>query len=252
MRGRFTQAAASSTLWHERLGHPSRQVLATLSNKLYISCTRHNSNLCHSCQLGKHARLPFDNSISSTSTPFELIHCDVWTLPVPSTSGFLYYLVLIDDFTHFCWTFPLRKKSEVASHLTTFVSYAHTQFGLSARAFQEDNGTEFVNNSMSSFLQQHDIALRLSCPYTSPQNGKAERMIRTINNIVRTLLIHAHMPSHFWAEALAASTYLFNRRPSSAVGNGIPFELLHHKPPSYDHLRVFGCSCYSNLSHSTT
>jgi histone deacetylase 1/2 len=73
-------------------------------------------------------------------------------------------------------------------------------------------------------------------------------MIRTINNIVRTLLIHAHMPSHFWAEALAASTYLLNRRPSSAVGNGIPFELLHHKPPSYDHLRVFGCLCYPNLT----
>jgi hypothetical protein len=31
--------------------------------------------------------------------------------------------------------------------------------------------------------------LRMSCPYTSPQNGKAERMIRTTNNIMHTLLI---------------------------------------------------------------
>jgi hypothetical protein len=28
----------------------------------------------------------------------------------------------------------------------------------------------------------------MSCPYTSPQNGKAERIIRSINNVIRTLL----------------------------------------------------------------
>jgi hypothetical protein len=30
----------------------------------------------------------------------------------------------------------------------------------------------------------------MSCPYTSPQNGKAERIIRTINNVIRTVRIN--------------------------------------------------------------
>jgi hypothetical protein len=32
------------------------------------------------------------------------------------------------------------------------------------------------------------------CPYTSAQNNKAERILRTLNSVVRTLLIHAAMP----------------------------------------------------------
>jgi len=31
----------------------------------------------------------------------------------------------------------------------------------------------------------------MSCPYTSPQNSKTERMIRTTNDVMRTLLIQA-------------------------------------------------------------
>jgi hypothetical protein len=34
----------------------------------------------------------------------------------------------------------------------------------------------------------------MSCPYTSQQNGKVERIIRSTNNVIRTLLIHASLP----------------------------------------------------------
>ncbi|WVZ78235.1 hypothetical protein U9M48_025981 [Paspalum notatum var. saurae] len=86
-----------------------------------------------------------------------------------------------------------------------------------------DNGREFVNTATASFLASHGTLLRLSCPYTSPQNGKAERIIRTLNNSTRTLLLHASMPPKYWAEALATATYLLNRRPSSSIQNRIPF-----------------------------
>ncbi|BAF23229.2 Os08g0236200 [Oryza sativa Japonica Group] len=87
--------------------------------------------------------------------------------------------------------------------------------------------------------------------YTSPQNGKAERVLRTINNSIRTLLIQASMPPSYWAEALATATYLLNRRPSTSVRNSIPYQLLHNKLPDYSNLRVFGCLCYPNLSATT-
>ena len=112
-------------------------------------------------------------------------------------SGFKYYLVLVDDYSHYCWTFPLRHKSEVHAHIVDFTNYAYTQFSLPVQCFQVDNGTEFINNATSTFLASRGIILRTSCPYTSAQNGKAERMLRTLNNIVRTLLIHAAMPSAY-------------------------------------------------------
>jgi len=109
--------------------------------------------------------------------PFELVHCDVWTSPVASVSGYQYYLVLLDDFTHFYWTFPLTRKSEVSTHITKFCNYVHTQFSLAIKAVQADNGTEFVNNTLHTLFASRGIHLRLSCPYTSPQNGKAECLL---------------------------------------------------------------------------
>jgi hypothetical protein len=51
--------------------------------------------------------------------------------------------------------------------------------------------------------------------------------------------------------ALATTTYLLNRRPSSSVGNKIPHQLLHGSFLEYSHLRVFGYLCYPNLSATT-
>jgi transposase InsO family protein len=243
--------AASSTTWHHHLGHPAPAALDSLRKKNFISCNKVERSICHSCQLGKHTRLPFSLSKSHTVASFELLHCDVWTSPVHSISDFSYYLVILDDYTHHCWTFPLKRKSNVHQHMVEFIAYANTQFGLPVKCFQADNGTEFVNNATASFLAARDILLRLSCPYTSPQNSKAERVLRTLNNSVRTLMLHASMPPSYWVEALAAATYLLNQRPSSSIGDKVPYVRLHGKPPQYDHLRVFGCLCYPNL-HATS
>lgn len=192
----------SSTIWHHRLGHPATTTIDTLRKLSSISCNKVDHTLCHSCQLGKHVRLLFSQSTSHTSTPFEIIHCDVWTSSIAIISGFRYYLVILYDFTHFCWTFPLVHKSKVHSHITNFCAYVLTQFSLPVRAVQADNGIEFVKCTLMTFLSSRGIRLRLSCPYTSPQNGKAERSLRMLNNISRTLLIHAHMPATYWAEDL--------------------------------------------------
>jgi hypothetical protein len=54
----------------------------------------------------------------------------------------------------------------------------------------------------------------MSCPYTSPQNGKAERIIRSINNVIHTLLFQTNLFGRYWAEGLHTATYLLNRLPT--------------------------------------
>jgi hypothetical protein len=89
---------------------------------------------------------------------------------------------------------------------------------------------------------------RFSCPHTSPQNGKAERGIRSINDIIRTLLFQPHFKPDYWVEALHTATYLFNRHPSRPLHLITPYEQLFLQPPDYSHLRSFGYLCYPNLS----
>jgi histone deacetylase 1/2 len=138
------------------------------------------------------------------------VHADVWTAPVSSFSGFKYYLVLIDDLTHYTWTFPLHAKSDVYACLLAFHAYVQTQFQLPLLALQTDNGKEFDNIALRRHCEHHGIVLRLSCPYTSSQNGKAERIIRTLNDCIRSLLLHAGMPIEYWEEALSIATHLIN------------------------------------------
>jgi hypothetical protein len=161
-------ATTSAELWHQRLGHPGQDAMSTLQRLSFIQCNKaRRTSVCHACQLGKHVRLPFSSSVSATSAIFDLIHCDLWTSPIISISGFRYYLVIVDDFSHFYWSFPFRQKSCVSRTLATFFSYARTQFGATIRSLQADNGTEFVNSAAESLLATHGTALRLSCPYTS-------------------------------------------------------------------------------------
>jgi hypothetical protein len=93
----------------------------------------------------------------------------------------------------------------------------------------------------------HGVQLRLVCPYTSAQNGRAKRMIRTTTNMICCLLFQTSLPSSYWAKALHIATHLV-RLPSKAVSHPTPHFALYDTTPSYDHLRMFDCASYPNTS----
>jgi hypothetical protein len=155
------------TTWHHRLGHPSPDALSSLSRSSFIHCFSNKHDLCHACQLGKHIRLPFYSPSNRAAKSFDLIHLDLWTSPVVSVSGSKYYLVILDDFTHYLCTFPFKLKSDTLNTLSNFFAFIATQFGTTVKAIQCDNGHEFDNSSTWTFLLSKGTQLRMSCPYTS-------------------------------------------------------------------------------------
>lgn len=165
-----------------------------------------------------------------------------------SNSGYKFYLVLLDDFSHYVWTFPLRHKSDVLPTIISFHAFVATQFQRPIQCLQTDNGKEFDSSASRAFYAKHGIVLRLTCPYTSQQNGRAEHVLRTLNDGLRALMFQASLPPSFWPDALATSTYLLNRRPCRPREHATPYELLFGTPPDYAHLRVFGCLCYPNTA----
>ena len=244
----FAATTAPHDVWQRRVGHPGHDAYRRLSQHISLPCNKqiNPSHLCHACQLGRHVRLPFSSSTTRTSRPFELVHCDLWTSPILSVSGNKYFLVILDDFTHFLWTVPLRQKSDAYAALSSFRAYLSTQFNLSLASIQCDNGREFDNAKLHSLAAMHGIHVRFSCPYTSQQNGKAERIIRTVNDIVRSLLFQASLPPRFWVEALHHATHVLNRLPTKTISAPSPYFALHNTHPDYSSLRIFGCLCYPN------
>jgi hypothetical protein len=192
-----TLTVVAPTTWHRCLDHPGPDALFSLSRSSFIQCTSNKHDFCHACQLGKHTRLPFCSSSHRAEHAFDLMHLDLWTSPVISLSGSKYYLVILDDFTHYLWTFPLNLKSDTFITLSNFFAYVSNQFGRKVKAIQCNNGREFDNSSTQIFLLSNDTQLWMSCPYTSPQNGKVKCIIRSIKNVIRTLLIQASLPGRY-------------------------------------------------------
>ncbi|XP_019158445.1 PREDICTED: uncharacterized protein LOC109155168 [Ipomoea nil] len=77
----FLSATASTSVWHDRLGHPHQrvlsQILSSCSVSGYSSNIRYSSGLCNACQLGKSARFPLPRVESSSSCVLDLIYTDI-------------------------------------------------------------------------------------------------------------------------------------------------------------------------------
>lgn len=91
----------------------------------------------------------------------------------------------------------------------------------------------------------------LSCVDTPQQNAIVERNHQQILNVARVLKLQSQIPLSYWGDCILAVVYLINRTPSKLLHNKTPYEMLFNKPPSFTHLRCFGCLCFiSTLTHN--
>ena len=69
-----------------------------------------SKNLCRSCLQGKQHREPFPKQASRRGiAPLQLVHMDLCgPLTDASLGGSLYFLLLVDDYSRFCWVFFLQ------------------------------------------------------------------------------------------------------------------------------------------------
>lgn len=67
--------SVSPEQWHHRLGHTNNETLKSLMSSQSFSCNKARLlSSCQACQFGKHIKLPFQKSNSSSLHPFEIIH----------------------------------------------------------------------------------------------------------------------------------------------------------------------------------
>ncbi|KAG2758966.1 hypothetical protein Pcac1_g28954 [Phytophthora cactorum] len=90
--------------------------------------------------------------------------------------------------------------------------------------------------SRTSTKRRHRAATTV--PYAHQTNGTAERAIRTIVTIGRSMLHHAKLDKRFWAEAAMTAIYVKNRLPSPKIEHKTPFEIVYKSKPSVKHMRA--------------
>ncbi|KAJ0919654.1 putative RNA-directed DNA polymerase [Helianthus annuus] len=236
----------NSNLWHSRLGHPANQVLSILKDDLgVVDVVKHPCEICHRA---KQVRVPFPLSEHKTKNVGDLVHLDVWgPYKVTSRDGFKYFLTVVDDYSRAVWCYLMKNKTEVFENIENYYELVLTQFKKRIKIFRSDNGTEFINSKMEYFCKSKGILHQTSCSYTPQQNGVVERKHRHLLNLARSLLFQSYVPLSFWSDCVLTAVYIINRLPSSVLLGRSPYELMFGFKPSLEHLRIFGCLCFSTV-----
>lgn len=119
-----------------------------------------------------------------------------------------------------------------------------TQFDAKVKILRTGNGTEYMNKMFGDYLDSNGIIHQTSCPYTSAQNGVAERKNRHLLEVARSLMFTMNLPKTYWGDAILVAAYLINRMPLKTLNFLSPLEALKGKNEYIVPPKVFGCVCF--------
>ena len=240
--------------WHRRLGHCNvRTVIDMARNNVAKGMPIDLSSAppkCNECIIGKQARssVPKVREGSKATRRLERVFVDLCSpMHVPSKTGRLYSMNVIDDYSSYVWSVRLKSKDEAALALRVWHNAVVNQCGEKLKILVTDNG-ELLTHTITSWCAELGIEHQLTAPYTSAHNGRVERLHRTLMDKCRTMRLACNAPPFLWDEFYATATYLTTLTASSSIGGRTPFELWFGHPPSLSHLREIGCRAFALIS----
>ena len=168
-------------------------------------------DFCESCVSGKIHRSFFPKSgRERVEEPLGLIHSDLCgKISSPSLSHAEYFVVFIDDKTHYVWIYVVKHKHEAFQKFVEWKSLVKKSSGYKVKRLRT-NGGEYTSIEFESYLKKEGIEHQYTIPKTWEQNGVAERMNQTLVETVRTMIADSKLPHSFWAEALSTAAYMIN------------------------------------------
>ena len=126
----------SLAFWHAYLDHASSTWVQQLASRGLLGSVSTENFDCVSCQLGKQLTLPFNTSELISTDIFDFIHYDVWgPSSVSSIGGSRYFVVFIDDYSHYSWIFNMKHHSELLQVYSNFAKMVETQFSKRIKNF---------------------------------------------------------------------------------------------------------------------
>jgi len=266
------------TLIHHRMGHlgwkniyhlasseaitglpMSHSLLKSYATKISGSHMLTSTCPCDPCARAKGHRQPFHSISRAPPAPFSLyrifvdlsgpIHVQGQEYIVEVIGIQRYVSVIIDDYSRMLFVRIMSCKSGATSHIIDWLPQAENVTGKKLIYFHSDGGGEYMSTTLKQYLEEKGVKLLITSKHTPQHNGKAERSNRTIFEMARALLFHAHLDSVFWGYAIQCAVHILNRRiVYSNHTTKTPLELWSGIKPDVSHLRVFGCDAYVHLS----
>nr|GFA93526.1 putative ribonuclease H-like domain-containing protein [Tanacetum cinerariifolium] len=206
-----------SWLWHRRLNHLN---FGTINNhamkdlvRRFLRLKFENDHLYSACQHGKSKKHTHKPKAENTNLEvLNTLHMDLCgPMRVQTINGKKYILVIVDDHSRFTWVKFLRSKDETPEVVIKFITQIQVGLNKTVRYVCTDNGTEFVNHTMTEYYERIGIFHQKTVPRTPQQNGVVKRRNRTLVEAARTILIFSKALMFLWAEVVATACYTQNQ-----------------------------------------
>jgi hypothetical protein len=255
---------------HHRFNHLSFHKLQHMARRGIIPkrLSKCNVPTCSACLYGKATRRPWrnkpaKNKVSDPPTrPGQVVAVDQMSSPTPGLiaqiKGFLtgqryrYATVFVDHATKYGYTHMQKTQSAEetveAKHAFERLAASH---GVKVEHYHADNGIFDSKAWWNSCLASPAQGLTFAGVNAHHMNGRAERRIRELQEVARSMLLHAQsrwpsaVNTHLWPYAVRLAMDTYNEAPSKKGGPS-PLELFSQSTvrPNAKHWQPFGCPCY--------
>jgi hypothetical protein len=242
------------SLWHRRLVHTGKAKIEqalkhALAQGLKVDSDDPIPHICVPCVHGKQHCDPFPAKESHCSkTPFQCIHSNLHEVPCLTVSGYPYWLMFIDDCSHYAWIYLLKRKSKEFNAFKLFKAMVEKKYNAVIRSFHEDKGSGYIGHKWDAFCSEHGIWRKHTTRATPQQNGVAEHKNCMLAEIATAMLNKAKLPKSFWGKALATANKVLNMLPSAALLPDTTFyKIIEKRKPDYAPLQVFECRAFVHI-----
>jgi transposase InsO family protein len=171
---------------------------------------------CPVCQTVKHGPAP-RHGLMQTYEPNafgDRLHVDLTGPHIPSRQGCTYIMTAIDAYTRFLIAVPIRHKSAEAV-AQALVEKVFIPFG-AWRVMVSDQGKDFNNSILDSVARLLGINKVRTTSYRPSSNGVVERVHRTLNNLMCTVVSEKQRD---WQDRLPALVAAYNAAYHEGIGH---------------------------------
>jgi len=244
-----TRMDGEAELWHSRFNHFGFENLKRVVGMVdgipasVADAKRVLGTVCVPYVYSKMARASHNRS-TATKTKCELVHTDVDGPLTESLGGSVDFMTLMEDSTCFITATPIKTKGMVPEVIKARITQLETLTGLKVKLVRHDGAKEYVRHDLKVSYENKGITSEKMAPYSSQQNGEAERANRYIMEHARAALLDAGAEKELWAEAPSSVIHVLN--PSPKAGKDVtPLEALTGRRPDIRGFLVWGSRAWA-------
>ena len=197
---------------------------------------------CRFCAKGKITNSHMSSSNNRATKPGDVVCCDsAGPQRIKSRSGALYGCVVIDEASNYVFS----KAIATLMLSVTFLAYVlRRELKSVTRIVRTDRGTEWMNHRLDELLEEVGAKHQTACTGRHEQNGRPEKGIRDLWDMMRTAIAACCLTIFFWDMSLNWATLHHNYLPCTSNPEcKSPYEMFYGVKPDLRRLHAFGEAC---------